>query len=159
MVKHRIDTRNHNPIKQPPICVPMHRRNIVKGEIDKMLDRGVIEHCDGPWSSPIVLVAKKGGDLRFCIDFRELNEITKKDAYPLPRIEDNLDCLQGAHWYSTLDLLSSFWQVEVEEEDRDKTAFTVGGMGLFRFVTMPFRLCNAPVTFQCLMEHVLSGLT
>ena len=159
VVKHRIDTGNHRPIKQPPRRVPMHRRDIVQNEIDKMLDRGVIEHCDGPWSSPIVLVAKKGGDLRFCVDFRELNEITKKDAYPLPRIEDNLDCLQGAHWYSTLDLLSGFWQVEVEEEDRDKTAFTVGGMGLFRFVTMPFGLCNAPATFQRLMEHVLSGLT
>ena len=159
IVKHKIDTGNHAPIKQPPRRVPMHRREGVQDEIAKMLDRGVIEPCDGPWASPIVLVAKKGGELRFCVDFRELNEVTRKDAYPLPRIEDNLDCLQGAHWYSTLDLLSGFWQVEVAEEDRDKTAFTVGGQGLFRFVTMPFGLCNAPATFQRLMENVLAGLT
>ena len=158
VVRHRIETGDHTPIRQAPRRVPIHRRKLVQQEVEKMLQKGVIEPCDGPWASPIVLASKKGGEIRFCVDFRELNNVTKKDAYPLPRIEDNLDCLQGAHWYSTLDLLSGFWQVEVAEEDRDKTAFTVGGMGLYRFLTMPFGLCNAPATFQRLMERVLAGL-
>ncbi len=123
-----------------------------------MLRKGVIEPCDGPWASPIVLVGKKDGTTRFCVDFRRLNDVTRKDAYPLPRIEDNLDTLQGAKYYSTLDLLSGFWQVDVAPEDRDKTAFCVGGGGLYRFLTMPFGLCNAPATFQRLMEHTLRGL-
>ena len=158
IVQHRIDTGSHPPIRQAPRRIPMHKRAVAQQEIEKMLRKGVIEPCDGPWASPIVLVTKKGGDTRFCVDFRELNAATKKDAYPLPRIEDNLDALQGAHWYSTLDLLSGFWQVEVAPEDRDKTAFAVPGQGLYRFVTMPFGLCNAPATFERLMERVLQGL-
>ena len=158
VVQHRIETEGHSPIKQPPRRVPIHKKKIVQEEIDKMLDRGVIEPADGPWASPIVLVTKKDGTTRFCVDFRRLNDVTKKDAYPLPRIEDNLDTLQGAVYYSTLDLISGFWQVEVAPEHRDKTAFSVGGGGLYRFLTMPFGLCNAPATFQRLMEHVLKGL-
>ena len=98
------------------------------------------------------------GQRGFFVDFRRLNDVTRKDAYPLPRIEENLDTLQGAQYYSTLDLISGFWQVEVDPKDRDKTAFTVGGGGLFRYLTMPFGLCNAPATFQRLMENVLAGL-
>ena len=158
VVQHRIDTGGHPPIKQPPRRVPIHKRAIVEQEVAKMLHKGVIEISDSPWSSPIVLVTKKGGDTRFCVDFREVNNITRKDAYPLPRIEDNLDALQGAHWYSTLDLLSGFWQVEVAPEDRDVTAFSVAGLGLYRFVTMPFGLTNAPATFERLMERILRGL-
>ena len=158
IVQHRIDTGNRLPIRQAPRRIPLHKRAIAQAEIEKMLRKGVIEPCDGPWASPIVLVTKKGGDTRFCVDFRELNAATVKDAYPLPRIEDNLDALQGASWYSTLDLLSGFWQVEVAPEDRDKTAFAVPGQGLYRFVTMPFGLCNAPATFERLMERVLTGL-
>jgi len=158
IVQHRINTGDSQPIRQPPRRVPIHKRPIVQAEVEKMLAKGVVEPCDGPWSSPVVLAAKKGGETRFCVDYRALNDVTKKDAYPLPRIEDNLDTLQGAVWYSTLDLLSGFWQVEMAPEDRDKTAFTVGGMGLFRFLTMPFGLCNAPATFERLMERVLAGL-
>ena len=157
-VQHRIDTGDAMPIKQPPRRVPLHKKMVVQEEVEKMLNRGVIEPSDGPWASPIVLVTKKDGSTRFCVDFRRLNEATKKDAYPLPRIEDNLDTLQGAKYYSTLDLISGFWQVEMAPEDRDKTAFTVGGGGLYRFLTMPFGLCNAPATFQRLMERVLRGL-
>ena len=92
------------------------------------------------------------------MDFRLLNSVTKKDVYPLVHIEDNLDALQGAKWYSTLDVLSGFWQVEVAPEDREKTAFSVGGAGLWSYVTMPMGLCGAPGMFQRLMEHVLAGL-
>ena len=109
--KRRKSALTANPIKQPPRHIPIHKREFVHQEIQKMLQKGVLEPCDGPWSSPIVLVAKKGGETRFCVDFRLLNEVTKKDAYPLTRIEDNLDALQSAQWYSTLDLLSGFWQV------------------------------------------------
>jgi hypothetical protein len=158
LVQHVIDTGKARPIKQPPRRVPVHKKHLVTEEVDSMLRRGVVEPCEGPWSSPIVLVTKKDGTTRFCVDYRRLNDETRKDAYPLPRIEDNLDALQGSKYYSTLDLLSGYWQVEVAPEDRDKTAFSVGGGGLYRFLTMPFGLCNAPATFQRLMENVLQGL-
>ena len=158
VVQHHIDTGDHPPIKQRPRRIPIHKREIVEQEIQKMLAKGVIEPCDGPWSSPIVLVAKKDGSARVCVDFRQLNSVTKKTAYPLVRIEDNLDALQGAKWYSTLDLLAGFWQVEVAPQDREKTAFSVGGAGLWSYTTMPMGLCGAPGTFQRLMEHVLAGL-
>ena len=158
LVQHTIDTGKAYPIMQGPRRVPVHKKHIVQEEVDKMLQKGVIEPSNGQWSSPIVLVTKKDGTTRFCVDYRRLNDVTRKDAYPLPRIEDNLDALQGSKYFSTLDLLTGFWQVEVAPQDRDKTAFTVGGDGQYRFLTMPFGLCNAPGTFQRLMEQVLQGL-
>jgi hypothetical protein len=107
----------------------------------------VIKPAHGPWSSPIVLVKKKDGSSRFCIDFRRLNSVTRKDAHPLPRIDDTLDALAGAQWFSTIDLASGYWQVEMENRDREKTAF-VTPFGLYQFKVMPFGLCNAPSTFS-----------
>jgi len=158
LVQHKIDTGSSPPIRQNPRRIPLHKREIVDREVKRMLDAGVIEACNGPWSSPIVLVSKKNGEVRFCVDFRALNEVTRKDAYPLTRIEENLDTLQGAEWYSTLDLISGFWQVEVAEEDRDKTAFTIPGTGLFRHKKLPFGLTNSPACFSRLMELALKGL-
>ena len=107
-----------------------------------------------PWASPIVLVQKKDGSVRFCVDYRRLNDVTLKDSYPLPRIDDTFDALRGSKWFSTLDLASGYWQVEVHPNDTEMTAFTTT-CGLFQFKVMPFGLCNAPGTFERLMEYVL----
>ncbi|GBN43724.1 Retrovirus-related Pol polyprotein from transposon 297 [Araneus ventricosus] len=123
-----------------------------------MVDNGIIEESSGPWASPIVLVKKKDGSTRFCVDYRKLNEITIKDSYPLPRIDDTLDALNGSQWFSTLDLKSGYWQVEIQPEDKEKTAFTTRQV-LWQFKVMPFGLCNGPATFKRLMETVLRGLT
>lgn len=157
MTKHHIVTGDHPPIKQRPRRAPLHLNKVIKDEIDKMLEKKIIEPSTSPWASPIVLVDKKDGSTRFCVDYRRLNEVTVKDAYPLPRIEDNLDSLHGSQWFSTLDLASGYWQVEVAEEDREKTAFCTR-QGLHHFLRMPFGLCNAPGTFERLMETVLRGL-
>jgi hypothetical protein len=109
-----------------------------------------------PWSSNIVLVKKKDNSLRFCIDFRQLNDCTIKDSHPLPRIDDTLDALSGSKYYSTLDLKSGYWQVGLVAEDKLKTAFSYPGEGLWQFTVMIFGLCNAPATFERLIERVLS---
>ena len=157
LIQHGIETGSASPIKQPPRRLPYHLREEVKGLLAEMLFEDVIEKSNGPWSSPIVLIKKKDGSRRFCIDYRKLNCVTKKDAHPLPRIDDTLDVLQGAKLFSTLNLTSGYWQVEVDKNDREKTAF-VTPFGLHQFKVMPFGLCNAPSTFQRLMELTLAGL-
>ncbi|XP_048836044.1 uncharacterized protein LOC125711303 [Brienomyrus brachyistius] len=133
----------------PPSLYP-ELRELLKS----MLEGGVITESASPWAAPIVLVRKKDGSWRFCVDYRKLNAVTHKDAYPLPRIEESLTGLKGAAWYSTLDLASGYWQVEVHPNDKEKTAFTTP-MGLYQFERMPFGLCNAPATFQRLMQRCL----
>lgn len=157
IVQHQINTGDSAPIKQAPRRLPILKRETVKDEIDKMLQNGIIEPSTSPWASPIVLVTKKDGSVRFCIDYRRLNAVTHKDSYPLPRIDDSLDALRGSKWFSTLDLQSGFWQVPMKNSDAEKTSF-VTNVGLYQFKVMPFGLCNAPATFQRLMECVLSGL-
>ena len=122
-----------------------------------MLCDDIIQPSKNPWGSPIVLVRKKDGSIRMCVDYRKLNGVTRKDAYPLPPIDDTLDTLSGSKWFSTLDLISGYWQVEVNEKDREKMAFC-SHEGLFEFNVMPFGLCNAPATFQRVMNLVLAGL-
>ena len=102
---------------------------------------------------------KKNGSTRFCVDYRKLNNFTRKDSYPLPRIDDTVEALQGASSFSTLELKSGYWQVESSPEAVEKTAFSVTGLGHWQFIVMPFGLCNAPATFERLMEHVLAGLS
>eukprot|EP00731_Ephydatia_muelleri_P032339 Em0023g846a len=159
MIQHHINTENAKPVKQAPRRLPFHHLKEVKKLVESMLDNNVIEPSNGPWASPIVLVKKKDGSTRFCVDFRQLNSVTRKDAHPIPRIDETLDALHGACWFSTLDLASGYWQVKVAPEDpyREKTAFTTP-YGLYQFCVMPFGLCNAPSTFQRLMELVLAGL-
>jgi hypothetical protein len=119
-----------------------------------MKEKGVIEESDGPWSSPVVLARKKNGDLHFCVDYSKLNDVTKEDCFPLPRTDDTLDTLAGAKWLSKLDLK---WQEALHPDDKEKTTFYTG-QGLWQFTVMPYWLCNAPATFERLMESVLRGL-
>ena len=130
----------------------------IRKELDKMLEKGVIVPSESPYSSPIVMVGKKDGSNRMCIDFRALNEVTVKDAYPIPRIGQTLDALEGASVFSSLDLASGYWQVPVAPSDRHKTAFVTPDGGLYEFVKMPFGLCNAPATFQRLMNEIFKHI-
>ena len=157
IVAHEIHTGDHPPIKQRARREPIGMQGVVKAELEKMEKKNIIEPSSSPWGSPVVLVRKKDGTVRFCVDYRKLNSITKKDAYPLPRIEDNLDALRGSKLFSTLDLASGYWQVKMSDEHRHKTAFNTK-YGLYQFKVMPFGLCNAPGTFERLMETVLRGM-
>jgi hypothetical protein len=157
LVQHTIDTGDHPPIKQPPRRTAWVHRETMETEIKNMLESGVIEPSNSPWASPVVLVKKKDGSTRFCIDYREINKVTKRDAYPLPRLDDSIESMGGAKWFSTLDLASGYWQVGMDPKDQEKTAF-VTRQGLFHFKVMPFGLTNAPATFERLMEMVLRGL-
>ena len=156
-VEHTIDTGDNKPVQ----CAPrrMSPQKIKREEvcIDEMLSGGQIEPSDSPWSALVVLVTKKDGGTRFCVDYRRLNLASVKDAYPLPRIDDTLDMLAGKRWFSTLDLASGYWQVSLSPEARCKTAFATHS-GLFQFRVMSFGLCNAPATFERLMDRVLQGL-
>ncbi|KAA3674184.1 uncharacterized protein DEA37_0001986 [Paragonimus westermani] len=156
-VQHEIDTSDHRPIRHAPRRLPVHYEQHLDTMITDMLEKRIIRPSVSPWSSPIVLVRKKNGTLRLCVDYRKLNEITARDSFPIPRIDATLDALHGAQWFSALDLASGYWQVEVRPSDRGKTAFVVPS-GLYEFETMPFGLANAPATFQRLMQKALQGL-
>ena len=157
IVKHTIETGSAKPVRQSPRRLTPPQRNVVKEQIQQMLQDGVIRESTSPWSSPIVIVNKKDGSPRTCIDYRLLNKVTEKDSFPLPRIEDMFDTLSDAAWFHSLDLLSGYHQVCIAEEDKYKTAFT-SHYGLFEYNVMPFGLCNAPSTFSRLMTAVLAGL-
>ena len=151
--EHFIDTNDNPSFKIPPYKVAPYKVPAVQEEIKEMLDKGVIVPSKSPYCSPIVTVPKKDGTNRMCIDFRKLNEITTEDAYPLPRIGQTIDALQGTGYFSSLDLASGYWQVPVAEKDRHKTAFCTPEGGLYEFVKMPFGLTNAPATLQRLMNE------
>ena len=157
-IQHEIHTRGA-PIRQPFRRQNPYVRQMEQEQVSEMLEQDVIRPSISPWASPVVMVKKKDGSMRFCVDFRKLNTVTKKDAQPLPRIDDTLESLHGAKYFSTLDLKSGYWQVPIAEADKKKTAFCTSSGRLYEFNRLPFGLCNAPATFSRLMDYVLSGLS
>ena len=158
LVKHKIVLTNDAPFKQPYRKIPPAMYDEVRQHLKEMLECGAIRESDSPFSSNVVLVRKKDGSLRFCLDFRMLNSRTRKDAYMLPRFDDTVDTLVGSKFFSKLDLRSGYWQVEMEEEDKAKTAFSVGNLGFYECNRMPFGLTNSGATFQRLMEKCMGDL-
>ena len=158
ILKHNIQLTDQQPFKERYRRIPPHLFEEVKQHLQEMVEVGAIRRSFSPWASAVVLVRKKDGGLRLCIDLRKLNNRTIKDGYALPRIDDTLDCLHDAKWFSTLDLKSGYWQVELEEEAKPLTTFTMGPLGFWECERMPFGLTNAPATFQRLMESCLGEL-
>ena len=142
------------PVHQLPYKIPHKKRHLADEEIDKMLKMGIIRPSSSPWSSPILLVPKKDGSVRFCVDYRKVNSVTVKDRWPLPRVQDIFDQMGGASVFSTMDMRSGYWQVPLAPKDIQKTAF-VCHRGMFEFVRVPFGLCNAPSHYQRVMTQVL----
>ena len=135
-IQHNIDTRNATPVRQPARRIPVAQQEEVRKLPLEMQEKNVIQPSRSPWSAPVVLVKKKDGSTRFCVDYRKLNAVTHKDAHPIPRIDDTLRSLAGSKWFSTIDLLSGYWQVGIAEKDKEETAF-ITHEGLFEFNVMP----------------------
>ncbi|XP_076847994.1 uncharacterized protein LOC143493459 [Brachyhypopomus gauderio] len=153
LISHEIPLLDQTPVRQRYRRIAPSDYEAVKTHINQLLQARVIRESSSPFASPLVLVRKKDGSLRLCVDYRLLNARTRKDAFPLPRIEETLDMLAGSRWFSTMDLASGYNQVPVSEGDRAKTAFCTP-FGLFEWNRMPFGLCNAPSTFQRLMQRM-----
>ena len=157
LVSHDIDTGLNKPVHSNPYRASPAERAIINKEVERMVQEKVIQPSLSPWSSPVVLIKKKDGTIRFCIDYRKLNAISKRDVYPLPRIDDSLAALSGNTWFSSMDLVSGYHQIPLNENSQDKSTFITEG-GLYKWTVMPFGLSNAPATFQRLMDAVLAGL-
>jgi hypothetical protein len=158
LVQHHIDTGSNHPFKEM-----LHRHSVaylpvIDEHVQNMLVADVIEPAVSPWPSNVTMVTKKDGSLRFCVDYRRLNAMTRKDSYPLPRVENGLYSLGQAQFVSTLDLKAGYWQAEISEQDRDKTCF-VTRKGTWRFKVLSFGLTNAPALFQRMTDLILAGLT
>ena len=146
----KIDTGEVQPRKQVVRRMPFVVRQEVAKQLKRMQEIGVIQPSKSPWASPVFMVRKKDGGHRFCIDYRELNSLTKRDLFPLPGIDDMLNQLGKSRYFSTLDLASGYWQIPVDPQSQEKTAF-ITPQGLYEFRVMPFGLTNAPSVFQRLM--------
>src|SRR5688572_1945590 len=155
LIKHRIKVTTDKPIHQKPYTItnPVKRKKL-KEELDRMEKMGVIRKSYSPWVSPVTVVDKPDGTIRKCGDYRKLNDVTITHAYPIPIMNEELEKFKTAKYFTTMDAISGFWQVEMEEEDKEKTAFTTQ-YGLYEYNIIPFGLKNAPATFQKLMNKLL----
>lgn len=156
--EHRIILNSgQSPIAVPPFKMARQKKEILREELDKLLKDNIIEECESSWAAPVVLVPKKEGSMRLCVDYRRLNEVTVGDSYPMPRIDELLHATKRTKFMSTIDLRSGYHQINVREEDRDITTFTTP-FGTFRYRRMPFGLKNAPATFQRMIDRMKTGL-
>ena len=157
-IEHVIRIENSEPFKEQFRHVPPPLLEEVHASLWDMLEAGAIRPSQSLWCNAVVLVRKKDGTLHFCVDFRHLNMQTKKDSYPLPRIQEALEGMAGSAHFSSMDFKSGFWKIKMALESQQYTAFMVGNLRFFEFTCKPFGLCNAPVTFQHLMQNTLGEL-
>lgn len=157
LIEHTIETGDSPPIKCRPYPMSPEKLQQLYKELDYMLDLGVVAPSEGPWNNPTLMVPKPDGQLRFCLDCRKLNSVTKGDAYAIPYIPQILDSLKQARYLSSIDLKASFWQIPLHPSSQEKTNFTVPGRGLFKFTVMPFGLCGAPARQQRLMDMLFGS--
>ena len=157
LLEHRIITNTERPIYIKPRRIPLAWEKDVNSQIEEMLKNKVIRPSKSPWNAPILLVKKKDNSTRFVCDFRGLNDITKKDTYPLPQVKDVIDKMLGMKYWTTLDAASAYWSIPMCEDDKEKTAFSVP-RGKYEFEVMTYGLCNAGASYQRLINMVLSGL-
>lgn len=159
VINHTIELTDPEPIKDklrpPPLAIYDELRDHVK----ELIEADIIRESKSPFCSNVVVAKKKDGSIRMCVDYRKVNAKTKPDAYQLPRPDTLIDCLKGSRYYASLDLISGYNQIRMQEDDREKTAFSVGSLGFYEFQRMPFGLKNSGSSFQRLMETVLQGLT
>ncbi len=152
-IEHRIDTGEDQPVSTAPYRVSQWERQAIEKQVNEMLKQGIIEPVVSSWASPVVMVSKRDKTLRFCVDYRALNRITKDDKYPLPRLDDALDMLGKNSLYTTMDACSAYWQIKVAKQDKEKTTF-ICHLGTFQFNFMPFGLKNAPATMSRAMNDI-----
>ena len=154
VVRHKINTGESAPIALPTRRVPIALEEKVDKLVETLLEHDIIEPSESPFNAPIVVVTKKDGDIRLCIDYRRLNSVTVRPIFPIPETQSILDCLSGSMYFSTLDLSSGYYQIEMDKDDAKKTAFATR-KGQYQFRRMPFGLCSAPATFQKMMNIIL----
>ncbi len=154
LIQHHIETEPGIVVRSRPYRLPEHKKKVVQSELEAMLEMGLIEESHSDWASPIVLVPKTDGSVRFCVDYRKVNAVSKFDAYPMPRVDELLDRLGTACFYSMLDLTKGYWQIPLSPLSKEKSAFTTP-FGLHQFVTLPFGLFGVPATFQRLVDKIL----
>lgn len=157
LITHHIEIQDPSPVKARPYRTSHKNREVIRQHIEDMLEHDVIEPSNSPWAGPVVLVPKKDGLQRFCVDLINVNAVTRKDSYALPHINDTVDCFSETSFFSTLNLRIGYWQIGLDEVSHPLTAFTTY-QGLYQFKVLPFGLTNAPATFQRLMEVLLRGL-
>jgi hypothetical protein len=157
-IEHKINTDDAAPIRQKLRRTPKYFENEEKEHLDQMLEKGIIQPSASDWASSSVLVRKKDGSLRYCINFRALNKVIIRDAFPLPNMSDCIESLRGSTFLSTLDMQAAYWNIKIHKDDKHKTAF-ITKYGLFEHNRLPFGLCNSPATFSRVIQLVLQGLT